>query len=821
MRSPRRSTRALTRRLLCAGCSWLCALSPALGAPAGTTLLPAEPLVQLIDVDQGQDHSDISVQFACSMNYIGNTPVSHGARTIISLRLGLDCGNSLGMVPPELPLVGGGGDLVTGARLDSAIPGQVTLELDFAHEVDFVMAPTNNGRGLRVRLLHMTQRKGTGLVLEPDAPEGYAVNLESSQTPFGAATVEETAQALRTQAYVSETDIEGTHWYRLRVGPFSSRAEAERVLAAALPAHPRAWLAINDEQELGNLARAGTPGTGATPSGPLDAPLPDAERARLYGAARASLEQHHYPEAIDLLTRLMRQPEYPGRADAQELLGLARERSGQLAQAKGEYQAYLARYPDRPGAVRVRARLQALNAASLQPQSMGTFGVSAPQPWSFSGSAALGYQYGKEQVVSAGTTTTTTAVNAALLYGDFLVRDRGTRFDFVGRVDGGYTQNLVTTAGGSQDRTTAAFVELDDRNLGLTGRIGRQTLANQAVVGLFDGLFVGYQIKPNLSVSVAGGYPAYTSYSSFSTHQEFGTFSAEYGLFNQALVFDSYVLEETDQGTTDRRSIGFQTRYSQPGRNIVALIDYDVYFQALNAATLIGNFKATDYWILGFDLDHRHSPLLEIYNALIGQNTTDLRVLEQTLTTAQLKQAALDRTALSDTLVLSANRPLGQRWQLMLDLAGQRLGSTPASFNVPATPSTGLDKSATIQLSGSSLMQANDLHIFAVRVDESPIQRSTALSWDARFALAGAWRFGPRFSVERITDPALGGPQMLYLPEVRGDWTSRRAVFELIAGYQLERQQVLQQLSNQTGPAESSALDQRSFYISSTFRWRF
>jgi hypothetical protein len=40
------------------------------------------------------------------------------------------------------------------------------------------------------------------------------------------------------------------------------------------------------------------------------------------------------------------------------------------------------------------------------------------------GSAAVTYQYGRDQTVSAGTTT---SVNAALVYGDFLLRDRGLR----------------------------------------------------------------------------------------------------------------------------------------------------------------------------------------------------------------------------------------------------------------------------------------------------------------------------------------------------------------------------------------------------------
>ncbi len=196
------------------------------------------------------------------------------------------------------------------------------------------------------------------------------------------------------------------------------------------------------------------------------------------------------------------------------------------------------------------------------------------------------------------------------------------------------------------------------------------------------------------------------------------------------------------------------------------------------------------------------------------------------MTPSQIKQLALDRTSTSETFVLSASRPLGERWQFMVDLAALELSGTPASLpptppGVAATPSTGLDKNIAVQMSGSSLLQANDLHIFGVRFDDSPSARSTTLSWDARFALPGAWRFGPRFSVEQLNDPMLGGKQWLYLPQMRGDWTSRRSVFELIAGYQVQQQQAVLQQQSLTGQAQSGALDQRSLYISAAYRLRF
>ena len=358
--------------------------APAIFAPG----LPLGPIVQLIDTQEHEDHADISIQFACSVRYVTNTPVSHGSSTTITLRLGPDCGTQLGTIPPELTLIGGGGQLVTGARVDSNLPGEFTLELNFSRPLDFFLAPTASGTGLRVRLLNTNRRKGNVFVAESEAPAGYSVNLDSSKEKYPRELVEAAAASLQTQAYVSETDIENEHWYRLRVGPFATHQEAERVLKIAQASYPRAWLAVNDEQtDLSVVDRAGVQSSAT--ARPTDPALPDDERARILTDARTALGNHKYPEAVDLLNRLLRQPDYAGRSDAQELMGLVRERAGQMAQAKAEYEEYLHRYPDGAGAARVRGRLRTLAAASLDPKSTGEFGAAQANRWTMAGSAAL------------------------------------------------------------------------------------------------------------------------------------------------------------------------------------------------------------------------------------------------------------------------------------------------------------------------------------------------------------------------------------------------------------------------------------------------
>jgi len=773
----------------------------------------ATPLVQQIDADERDDHVNVSVLFTCTMRYVANNPTSHGSGTTITLRLGPDCGPGHDSGPPELPVVGGTSTLVNQARLESAGLGTVTLTLGWQRELDFVMAPTSDGRGLRLRLLRVTPGPKTHVSVGEvsEAPEGYAINLDSSREKFDPAAVQAAAVALQAPAYVSVRDLDGVQWYRLRVGPFTARKEAERVLRAARATYPRAWLAINDETatDVSAVPAAGLPAV-AVASG-SDPALPDAERVRLLAAARGAMRHRQFPQAIELLAKLLRQPEYPDRAAVQELAGLARERSGQLAYAKLEYQEYLRRYPDGPAAARIRYRLRVLASAGRPGQSTVLFGGGERElGWSLTGTASQLYENGRDRVQVADTVTSGTSLNVLLTDFDLLARRRGERFDFNGRVSGGYTHDMIGASTGDKTRVNAAYAEFDDREFGWGARVGRQSHTGDGILGLFDGAFVSWQWRPKIGFNGGVGFPADTSSTSVSTDRRFISAAAEFGPYREAWIFGTFVVEQQILGNTDRRGVGLETRYFVPGRTAVLLVDYDLAFQELNSVILMGNWQLPAHWTLAFDLDHRRSPVLMLRNAIIGQAVTSLSGLEVLYSPAEIEQLALDRTPLTDTLALSLSRPLGERWQFMADAFALRVGATPASGGVIATPSTGLDRSLQVQFSGSSLLRASDLHFFGARVQQSPQQRSAMLMWNARFPLVGAWRVGPRLRVERRENDMTQSTQTLYLPEFRLDWTSPRSIFEINAGGEIGRQQL---------PADTQ--NTRRLYFLLGYRLRF
>ena len=55
---------------------------------------------------------------------------------------------------------------------------------------------------------------------------------------------------------------------------------------------------------------------------------------------------------------------------------------------------------------------------------------------------------------------------------------------------------------------------------------------------------------------------------------------------------------------------------------------------------------------------------------------------------------------------------------------------------------------------------------------------------------------------------------MLYLPELRTDWTGRWSMFEIIGGYQVEQQSPL------LGQNPNSVQDARHLYVSAAYRMR-
>jgi hypothetical protein len=778
----------------------------------GPQLQPPGPsrLIDVIDVDEKDNQVDITLQFNCSLHYGGHTPANEGPEVRLRLRIDRDCGvtGTLaggGEIAAEIPPISGPRGIVTSARLESTLGGEVTLTLTWAKPERFVLAQGASAAGMRIRLLRLKQEKARILVTERgETASNYAVNLESQREPFEPGAVEQAHQRLQTKTFISVVETGGEKWYRLRAGPFDQRAVAESVLRSAVKDYPRAWLAVGDDSVTNdpNAAIAEPPMPAVEQIG-ADPPMDPKERSALVAQAHKAMRARDYSFAVQMLTKLQRQPEFPERADVQEMLGLAHERFGDIAHAKAEYEEYLHQYPKGPAADRIRNRLRILRAASAAGQTGNPeLSGQADHGWKISGGAEQLYRRDSYGTDFNGPLYSTIVQNAVFTDADLYLHKDGERFTGGFRTNVGYARMfLPRTISGVVDRTTVstAFFDLNDKLLGLRGRIGRQTTVADGIFGTFDGAAVSYRFAPSWSVRATAGLPVEDPADGIKKDRRFETLAVDFAPALSHWDTSVYVTQQRNDGLKDRRAVGAQVQYARPTASIVSYVDYDTGYRSLNALVLLGTLQLPARWQLTMDLEHSNAPLLTTQSALIGQICcTTLTQLQQSYSEQQITDLARDRTSVLSTYSASALKQLGERFQAILDVFYTKLSSTPASGGVEALPGTGgNDIAYQAQLLGSSILRTNDFNQFIVRYDKTPTYNVIGWQFISRYPVFGAWRVGPRMLFERKSTDT-GYTTIFYAPYGHIDYQHHGHILEIEGGAELGKNPAGLEIGNTT-----------------------
>lgn len=539
-------------------------------------------------------------------------------------------------------------------------------------------------------------------------------------------------------------------------------------------------------------------------------PAPDVLQAQLR-EARQSFDAKDYESAIRFYTRLVEYPEYPQRREALELLGLARERNGQLAHAKAEYEDYLKVYPESQQAERVQQRLTAL--VTLDPSSRGTAKARAEGPWEFFGGLSQEYRRDTAAIEFDGISQKFTALNALRTDVDFSARRRGQRYDFSLRVNGGYLKDLLPqgVGPGNDMRLSYAFLELTDRDWQLTTRLGRQSRHTGGVLGTFDGLYAGWKINRRLRLNVVAGLPVDRSSEGFSTNRQFEGLSLDIGTKGGRWDYSLFAIQQQYDGELDRQAVGGEARYFKDGTSLVGLVDYDIHYNVLNSAMLLGSLQWGDRWTFTGTLDHRKAPYLTTRNALIGQPFLTLRELVDSVGVDTAERWAVDRTGSSDTVSLGVSHPWGERLQWNVDFTASRFGELKPSGGVEGIPGTGLDKALSAQLLANSLFTEGDSSIVGLRLSQGDLMTSESLYLSSRFPVWNGLRAGPRLRLDHRTFATDGGDQYVVGPSLRLDWRGRRTTVEFEAGGEW---------ANRQAPLTGESKDRR-WWVSLGYRFDF
>lgn len=423
---------------------------------------------------------------------------------------------------------------------------------------------------------------------------------------------------------------------------------------------------------------------------------------------QGALTAGEYEKAVQIFNALLNLPPNKQSREAQEMVGVARERNGETSKAIAEYEHYLKTYPDGEGAARVQQRLTALKTATAQTAQQKAAG-RAPrriEETSVYGSVYQyyygGYSQSKTTDKLSNTTTTFNNHDQSLLQTAFDVTGRYRKNEYdnklVVRGTESYDLLAVDDARKSVSRLRALYFEHSSQDSYLL-RIGRQPGNTGGVLDFrFDGAWIRYTPLPQfLSLNLLGGQPRQFSLTpnyvpddprnfNLDSNRYFYGANVDIGPIGQAWSGNAYYFNQMVNGVTDRRAVGTEVRYASNGRNLYGLVDYDIYFNALNIATLNGTW-VTDKTTFNFMADHRRTPYLQTTNALFGITGASLDNITKE-NESLLRAEAKNVTATSDLFLAGVLHSVSKDWQLGGDVRLNRISGASASQCLIIAPGT-------------------------------------------------------------------------------------------------------------------------------------
>lgn len=711
------------------------------------------------------------------------------------------------------------------------------LTLKFAREVSFTVRSTPDMRTLVVSMKLPSQgleraapsapvtysqlHKEAKPTVLPPAPgdaqasrgKGFVLYLQSSASPIDPDSFSKPNGFTGKSLFVSQAEVRGKQWFRLTLGYFADRNEAGKALKAIRQTYPTAWI--------GYISQG--PGPISKPVG-TSRKLGKVRSSRLVKAGRQAMIDGDYPKAIRMFKAAVSSRLEDVQKEARELLGLARERNHQFAQARAEYEEYLRRYPEGADADRVRQRLAGV--LTVQPSERETREVlarkeekpvksprSGPLRWDWYGT--LSQEYLRDQTTSA-TDPGLERINTSNLSTNLnlTARGRGPAYDLRVEADAQHDHDFESASGTTGDYAISNFyVDLQHKSTGAGVRVGRQRQSSTGVLGRFDGIFASYPLNDSVTAKVVAGYPVDLNEKTRVQEEiHFYGISADIQPLGSDWSYNAFYIRQEREGYLDRQAIGGEVRYFSVDKSLFTQLDYDVTYSKLNIFLAQANWNLSDRDAVYATLDYRQSPILTTGNALVGQTVVSLKQLSLTNSVSQIQQLAEDRTAGATTLTVGGSHRVREDLQVSGDVTASKTGSMPVSGGVAATPATDLEWLYSVQILANNLWFEGDSSILTLRYGDTTVSSNYTISLDYRKQLSGGWRINPRLLLDYRDQKNQSISQIQIKPALRAEYrVNQNFEIDLEGGISWEHE-------NDMVNGDS---DTAGYYVSTGYRWDF
>jgi hypothetical protein len=458
----------------------------------------------------------------------------------------------------------------------------------------------------------------------------------------------------------------------------------------------------------------------------------EVEAKQFMVTARDAIQHDQLEMAIETLNRLLLLPPNQQSQPAQKLIGEAREKNGEIAKARTEYETYLQLYPDAADIKQVKERLASLPVASAKSAQQVP---SVPrqkfieEKMTVYGGLSQYYYKGVSHtdtfsIASDLTTTqssiTTTDQSQLISNLDLTARKRTDTTDtrFVLREN--YNANYLPGQK-NQNRLNDAYVEQSARDRGFLYRLGRQSsLTTNGVLGRFDGALLGYSLNSALRINGVIGTPVqFTSGGgSVGERKSFAGVSIDLTRLPDQWSGSGYFIQQRVESYVDRQAVGVETHYFDMRQNYLGLFEYDTLFKETNLGMFQGNWTTgagTNYNLL---IDHRRSPPLQLTNALMGQPVQSISAAlsQPGVSLDTLRADALALSPISNLFAIGMNHPYSSRLRLggdirIINTSGTKTTTGIAGNGQAASQGSGNIYTYSVNAMGNNLLFENDLGV--------------------------------------------------------------------------------------------------------------
>lgn len=503
--------------------------------------------------------------------------------------------------------------------------------------------------------------------------------------------------------------------------------------------------------------------------------------------ARRKLTKGESGIAIQLFRKILRLPQNKYSQDAKELLGLARERKGQKARARLEYQEYLRLYPKGEGAERVKQRMSALAIQKKRRKKLTRLKKSKGLQFRTNGRFSQRLYYRDSQ--SRGDYTSLTS------YLNVSSRIRSGGYDIRGYVNASDSRYLDQDNGIT--RLGTIYVDVKNKERGIYGKVGRQSSSGQGAFGRFDGIWMGYQVKPKLQVNTTLGKAVNYYPNSRTPDRSFFSTSAELGTFRKYWNANAFFIGQRVEAAIDRMALGGDLRFTHKKFSVFNFFDYDVYYSELNIYSVRGNWTVNRDIRLNGGYSHRRSPMASTSNAIRQEayenSSKGVLTLERLLDendAEAIRKKVKNMHAISELVSFGISYSMHKNLQVNADMSLSRVSEQPAVEKIvtPNEFTSVYPESQTVsfatQVVYSNLLVERDAYVAGIRITDGERSDSRSVFVNTRIPILNKWYINPRFRFTNSKHQSDDSENNRYSVSARTSYRWKRRVrFNIEIGY--------------------------------------